>query len=122
MRSLNAIYGWEISAKEKSNAVSLCYIKEDREEDRADRKQDRRQSRQQTGQETGDGSLSPVPCLPQKRVTRVILSSSDLLKNRNKQKDISKIYRKTETKNILKNEKQKEILKNSRTKRNAEKQ
>lgn len=93
MRSLNAIYGWEISAKEKSNAVSLCYIKEDRaedrEEERADRKQDRRQSRQQTGQETGDGSLSPVPCLPQKRVTRVILSSSDLLKNRNKQKDIS---------------------------------
>ena len=93
MRSLNAIYGWEISAKEKSNAVSLCYIKEDRaedraedrEEDRADRKQDRRQSRQQTGQETGDGSLSPVPCFPQKRVTRVI----DLLKNRNKQKDIS---------------------------------
>ena len=70
----------------------------------------RRQNRQETGQETGDSSLSPVPCLPPKRVT---LSGSDLLKNKNKQKDISK----NRNKNILKNKKQKEILKKQQTKK-----
>ena len=50
--------------------------------------------------ETGDSSLSPVPCLPPKRVT---LSGSDLLKNNNKQKDISK----NRNKNTLKKNKRK---------------
>lgn len=69
----------------------------------------RRQNRQETGQETGDSSLSPVPCLPPKRVT---LSGSDLLKNNNKQKDISKNRNKKYTE-----KKQKEILKKQQTKK-----
>ena len=81
---------------QKSDVVSLCEIKEDR----TDRKQGRRQG-------TVLCLLSPV--FPPKRVT---LSGSDLLKNNNKQKDISKNRNKKYTE-----KKQKEILKKQQTKK-----